>query len=94
MYVECHKNVFPEGPAPLKKMFIPIVNHAVQRTRRCMGNNVVVPRVKTNQGRKAFSYVGPVTWNGLEGNLKLVDKMEPFKRELKKLFSMFDDHPT
>ena len=94
MCTECHKNVYPAGPAPLKKMFIPLENHAVRRTRWSVGNNLVVPRVKTNQGRKAFSYVGPVMWNSLDASTMSIELVEPFKRELKKLFCMFDDHPT
>ena len=57
--------------------------------------NMVVPRINTVNGRKAIEYRGPSTWNRMEGNLKLIDKLTCFKSELlKRITPEFDNHPT
>ena len=45
-------------------------------------------------GQKAFSYIGPASWNKLKADLKEVIKLDKFKVELKRCTNMLDNHPT
>ncbi len=64
----------------------------ITRTHNTM--SMKVPNLKTAMGRKSFAFRGPVHWNSLPGNLKLINKLNPFVTELKKRETcILDNHP-
>ena len=57
--------------------------------------SVRVPKIMSTMGTKAFAYRGPVHWNGLPGNLKLINKIDLFTNEIKKrATNTLDNHPV
>ena len=48
-----------------------------------------IPHLKTKFGERAFSFVGPVTWNSLPAELRSISDSTVFKNKLKTyLFNM------
>ena len=94
LLAECHKNIHTNKHMPLKRFFKLNVANVNRRTRRLCKFDVQVPRVKTTSGQKAFSYIGPATWNKIKADLKEIIKLEKFKREFKRASNLFDNHPT
>ena len=57
--------------------------------------NMKVPNLKSTKARKAFSYVGPYTWNKLDNELKLMENYNTYRKHLfKKFQQIWDNHPT
>ena len=83
--VECHKNVNNEFAA-LHSFFVPQSTIAVRSTRGTEANQMSIPKLVTQTGRKAFSFRGPDHWNRLNASLRKIDKLNPFKNELLKEF--------
>ena len=95
LLAECHKNIHTNKHTPLKRFFFQINALNPNRcTRRVCRYDFHVPRVKTTSGQKAFSYIGPVTWNKLKADLKEIIKLDKFKTELKRSTNTLDNHPT
>ncbi len=59
LVVECHKNIHLEHEQPLSRYFKLKKNTVNRRTRRGCNYDVEMPKVISNIGRKAFSYMGP-----------------------------------
>ncbi len=91
---ECHKNIHTDKVLPLQKYFILNKESTNRRTRRVCKFDVLVPRLRTSAGQKAFSYVGPSAWNKLKAELKEIVKLKNFKDKLKKSCNSLDNHPT
>ena len=71
-------NLYPKS---LKNMFEPTsVVHSYNV--RGASNNIFVPRPRTEAAKRAFSYRGAVTWNGLENVLKDEINLNSFKPAL------------
>ena len=47
-------------------------------------NNFIIPRSKTVLGSKTIKYIGTVTWNALDQNIKLIDNIKKFRLSWKK----------
>ena len=77
---ECHKSMYTVDPYCLGEFFVPVLPVTGRRTRFAVGQNVKIPIKKTNMGKKAICYRGPVTWNSLEASAKLVEDFDEFKR--------------
>ena len=92
MSVECHKNIYNEHAA-LKGFFIPLSEVAIRTTRMTEANNMSIPNIVTQTGRKAFSFRGPNHWNKLDDSLKKVDKLKQFKNQLQKEILRDVNHP-
>ena len=45
--------------------------------------DLLVPRMKTSNGQKAFSFRGAKVWNGLKHEVKLAPSLSTFKCRLK-----------
>ena len=57
--------------------------------------NMQVRQFKTEKGRHAFSYRGPISWNKLSNELKNCNKFVSFKKQLMaKITGTLDNHPT
>ena len=94
LLAECHKNIHSDKKLPLKRLFTLNRNCANRRTRRVCKFDVLVPRLRTSAGQKAFSYVGPSNWNRLTSDLKEIVKLKSFKNKLSKTTNIWDNHPT
>ena len=94
LFAECHKNIHTDKVLPLKRFFVFNRNCANRRTRRVCKYDVLVPRLQTSSGQRAFSFVGPSTWNRLSADLKEIVKHKSFKNKLKKIDNIWDNHPT
>ena len=53
-----------------------------------------VPNIKSTIGRKAFSYIGPINWNKLSQDLKLIMKQDFQTPSQKRKLHELDNHPT
>ena len=84
LLVECNKNVHTDKELPLKRFFVRNRHCAHRRTRRLCKYDVLVPKLRTSAGQRAFSFVGPSTWNKLKSELKEVVKLNSFKNKVKK----------
>ena len=58
--MDCHKSVNDKNSS-LARYFIPKVTHVTRAGNPCME----IPNLKTNVGRRAFSYRGPEHWDKL-----------------------------
>ena len=72
-------------------MFIPKVS--VRPTRHGQTKVVNVPDLRSNYGRKAYSYRGPLFWNGLSETARKVDQKNEFKNTVSKLLMLDENHP-
>ena len=84
LLTECHKNIHTDKTLPLQSFFILNKNCPLRRTHRVCKYDVLVPRLRTSAVQKAFSYVGPATWNRLLADLKETIKLNSFKNKFKK----------
>jgi len=46
-------------------------------------NNYIFPRLQSRLGERAFSYAGPLAWNGLPTDLQNIPDTSSFKKHLK-----------
>ena len=54
-----------------------------------------VAALRSDMGRKAFSYVGPYVLNSLPVYLRKIEKFDEFKKAIsKEVHDLFGDHPT
>ena len=88
-----HKNIHAKGS--LSKHLLRRNMIRVQRMRYVNENTLYERRLKTCEGRCAYSFRGPVSWNRLEVELREVESFNQFKSLLsKKINQAFDNHPT
>ncbi len=90
-----HKNIYIDSVASLKKFFqvTPARNQRETRQRNRM--HMVVPKAKTVCGQNAIGIRGPMHWNSIPNDLRLIDKYKLFVRKLKaRTDGELDNHPT
>ena len=80
-----------EEKSSLHYMFVK--SHRTRVTRLGDANMVNVPRADREVGRKAFSYRGPVFWNGMENDLKCQSNRNTFKSAYLKKILRDVNHP-
>jgi hypothetical protein len=70
-----------QAPTYLEKLITP---YRPGRTLRSSASNLlVIPKVKTNYGTRAFSYAAPRIWNNLPHNIKNAKNIDNFKSLMK-----------
>ena len=89
--MDCYTHVSDQYSS-LHHMFVKL--EAVRRTRRSNEENVQVPDIRSSLGRKAYSYRGPVFWNGIDNNIKLIQSKNSFKTEYTKFLLRDVNHPV
>ena len=91
----CHKAVYDEPKHSLHKFFNRIQNRNNRNTRWRNQMHMLVPDRRSNKGRLGIAYRGPMHWNKLSNELKLIRNHNTFKTNLYKKFTMlWDTHPT
>ena len=68
------------------------MEHA-RTTRRSNELNVRVPRVKSELGRKAYSYRGPICWNAVNSEIKQSESKDAFKSAYTRYLLRGVNHP-
>ena len=89
--MDCYTHVSNQDSS-LNHMFVEPI--AVRQTQRSNEENIIVPDIRTNLGRKAYSYRRPVFWNGIENDLKLIQSKNSFKTEYIKFLLRDVNHPV
>ena len=62
-------------------------------TRGTSTRNMSVPVLMTSNGRKAFSFRGPLHWNSLPNDIKVIENKISFKTGVSKLLAKDVNHP-
>ncbi len=88
--VDCYKHV-TNPLSSLSYMFRNFEN--IRMTRRSNELNVKVPNIRSEIGRKAYSYRGPVCWNAIESDIKKSENKNVFKSAYTKYLLRGVDHP-
>ena len=66
-----------------------------RHTRGAVGQVMQVKNLRTDTGRKAFSFQGPTMWNSLLVGLRSISVFEEFKKAVsEQVHDLFGDHPT
>ena len=91
MSIECFKQVHIPNSSS-SNMFV--LRETGRNTRAANTNVMIVPRVRTNMGRNAFSYKGLVHWNKLDPNKRTITDQNEFQRSVTKLNNRDVDHST
>ena len=87
--MECHKSINNKTHS-LFKYFKPIVT----RTTRAGENKIALPKLRTNMGRRVFSFRDPDHWDKLPADIKKIESSTAFKSEYSKRFFRDENHPT
>ena len=74
-------------------MFIKESDQRERRTRNMDTLSMVVPFLRTTQGRKSFSYHGPYCWNSLDQPIRMIESINVFKNDILKLLMWDVNHP-
>ncbi len=94
MHCLCHKNIYCDSKTGLDSFFVKVEERA-RVTRSANNMNMMVKGFKTEKGRQAFAYRGPICWNKLSNELKNCHNFNSFKRQLMARYtSVWDNHPT
>ena len=92
---QLHKNIYVDNSSSLSKFFVPIVKVTNRNTRAAHGKCMRVVNLRSDMGRKAFTYMGPVNWNRLPLELWVIEKFDEFKKAIStQVHNLFGDHPT
>ncbi len=95
MATECHRNIYFEGRACLGHFYVPVMRVNVAQTRAEHRKVMHVPRTRTVCGSKAMSVRGPLFWNSIRLDLRLIECIKKFKFNISlSAESMFENHPT
>ena len=90
-----HKNIFFNGCASLAHFYVPVLPVAGRVTRSVTKRSLVVPRRRSNVGKKGISVRGPIFSNSLPDDLSVVENFNSFKRQLKlRIVEIAQNHPT
>ncbi len=81
--VECHKNIY-NSTSGLHHFFIKCGERAVRTTRGTASELMVVPDIRSELGRRAFSYRGPNHWNKISAETRKINSLPSFKTHLSK----------
>ncbi len=87
---DCFKHV-NDSTSSLAYMFIPWVTG--RPTRRGQSKIMNIPDLRTGSGCKAYSFKGPVFWNGLPKDAHIIENKNEFKTKLNKLLMLDENHP-
>ena len=75
--------------------FFERVDQGARVTRYANKMNMKIRAFRTEMGRQAISYRGPMSWNKLSNELKNCNKLNSFKKELMaRITSVWDNHPV
>ncbi len=95
MALECHKNIYFENQASLGHFYVPVVRVTGAHTRLLNNMHMIVPRVKTAAGMKAYSVRGSKFWNSLKMEIRLLESFNLLKSRISvSAKDMFENHPT
>ena len=71
------------APNYLYDIFSKCTNVGGKNLRSCSHKNLILPGIKLETGRKAFSYCGANMWNSLPPSIRNVNTLYVFKYKLK-----------
>ena len=93
--VSCHKSIHLNGFSSLSNFYIPVLNVTDRNTRYADATRTQVPRTRTKIAEQVISVRGPKLWNSLPSDLRWIDDVIAFKRELSsRIQLLFVNHPT
>ncbi len=75
----CHKNIYSDTKMGLDTFFVR-VEQGTRITRHANNMNMKVKNFRTEKGRQAIAYRGPMSWNKLDNDLKNCNKFVSFKK--------------
>ena len=88
----CHKNIYSESKTGLDRFF-KRVDQGARVTRYANNMNMKVKVFRSDKGRQAISYRGPMSWNQLSNDLKSINKFASFKKQLvARITDIWDNH--
>ena len=75
--------------------FFERVEQGARETRYANNMNMKVKVFRTDKGRQAITYRGPMSWNKLSNALKNCNKFNTFKKQLiARITRIWDNHPV
>ena len=77
-YSVCSAKSFPDY---FDELYFPVENNGINT--RFSFQKLTLPRLNTNIGQKALSYIGPFLWNNLQNTLKSATSINAFKHSIK-----------
>jgi len=77
--VMMHKTVYEKAQSTLNTIEYP--NNAL--TRANSGKQLIIPKIKTDYGKRKTNYIGSKLWNNLDISVKALNSHTPFKKALK-----------
>ena len=89
--MDCYTHVRNQNSS-LSHMFVK--PEAVRQTQRSNEDNVQVPDIRSNDGRKAYSHRGPVFWNKIDNAIKSIQSKNCFKTQYTKFLLRDVNHPV
>ena len=81
--VYLHKTLNHLAPNYLYDIFSKCINVGGKNLRSCSNENLILPGIKLETGRKAFSYCGANMWNSLPPSIRNVNSLYVFTYKLK-----------
>ena len=81
--VDCHNNIYNEE-AGLHSLYKTIDNKT-RATRNTGTKYMIVPKINSCIGWKAYSFQGPTFWNTLDSETRQIEDKSAFKRHISKL---------
>ena len=90
--MECFNNV-NNKEAGLNSFFKPTAETHIRTTRQTECKTMNVPNIRTNTGRKSFSYRGPNFWNNITSDIRIIENKNDFKREVTRITCLDENHP-
>ena len=66
-------------PGYMKNLLTPFKNVHFQNTRGSTNNNLVLPRVNTNSGKRSFSFLASSDWNSLDVDIRNASTLSQFR---------------
>ena len=74
-----HKTIYEKAQSTLNTIEYP--NNAL--TRANSGKQLIIPKIKTDYGKRKTNYIGSKLWNNLDISVKALNSHTPFKKALK-----------
>ena len=66
-------------PGYMKNLLTPFKNVHYQNTRGSTNNNLVLPRVSTNSGKRSFCFLAASDWNSLDVDIRNSSTLSQFR---------------
>ena len=89
--MDCYSNITNEE-AGLHDIYVTIDNRR-RATRNTGTKYTIVPDVRSNQGREAYSYKGPIFWNNLDQEARQIESKTAFKSHISETVCCDVNHP-